>query len=293
MSSRKLIFLTALTLLLFAANSVLGRLALAGAHADAASFTALRLVSGALFLVALVYFGQRTREHAPAPITANLLPALYLFAYAACFSFAYLHLDTGAGALLLFGAVQFTMFGHSAVQGQRFSAREWLGIVVAVGAFSVLYAPDLRGSEWQPAVLMMLSGLAWGAYTLAGKRATNATLNTRNNFVLSVPPALVLWWWMRPEMSLSMEGIVLACVSGALSSAGGYALWYAVVPYLQTQHSALLQLSVPVLATLGGVLLLGETVTLYFVLCSSLVLTGIAITLSAKPKPKPAHTAKP
>lgn len=282
----------------FGGNSVLARLALVDGAMDAASYSGVRLISGAVMLCILVGFGRNgstlTKQIAG---HGNWISAAALFGYAAAFSFAYLQMDTGLGALVLFACVQATMIAWGVAHGQRPNLAEWAGIVLAFGAFTQLVAPislsDGPSSFVAPplvaTLLMAISGIAWGIYTLRGRAAPDALLATTGNFVRSVPMALVLSITAVLAfdlLTISTSGMVLAIASGAITSALGYALWYACQPSLSPTTSAVVQLSAPAIATLGGVIFAGEALTLRFVVCSVLILGGIALTILAKNKPK-------
>ena len=270
--------LTALTMGAFAANSVLCRLALSETDVDAALFTAVRLTAGALTLGLLV----RARGSRPSGGWAS---AVALFVYAAAFSFAYLTLTTGTGALLLFGAVQLTMIGYGLARGERLTAVQTAGLAVATSGLVYLVLPALAAPPPGPAALMVASGAAWGVYSLRGRGTPDATAATAGNFLRAAPVALTL------ALALALSGAALrpdglgltyAVLSGAVTSGLGYVVWYAVLPSLRATSAATVQLSVPVLAAVGGVALLGEPVSLRLVLAAALVLGGIAVVLRAR-----------
>jgi len=270
--------LTALAMLAFAANSLLTRLALAAGHIDAASFGSVRLVSGALVLAAIV----RWRGSAATTARADWLAASMLWLYVACFSFAYLSLAAGTGALILFGCVQLTMFAVGLWRGERFVAVAWGGFVLAVAGFVVLVAPGLAAPEPMGSLLMAAAGVAWGVYSLRGRGAGEPVAATAGNFVRAAPLALVLSLAMAGSAHASARGIALAVASGALTSGLGYVIWYAALPRLAALHAATVQLSVPVLAAIGGVLLLAEPLTPRLLLASAAILGGIALVLTAR-----------
>lgn len=275
MSSLRLVVLTALSMIAFAGNSVLCRLALETTRIDAASFTTIRLVSGALVL----WLAVRRGNGSPAGC-GNLLSACALFVYAAGFSFAYLRLPAGTGALLLFGAVQATMIGHGLWTGERLVPRQWLGLLLALGGLIGLLLPGISAPPVLAALLMLAAGMAWGVYSLRGRRAGDPLRMTAGNFLLAVPLAAGLNGLLGQHAVLDGAGAAYAVLSGALASGLGYAVWYAVLPLLQTAQAATVQLSVPVIATLGGMLFLGESLTLRLALASGAVLGGVALVIS-------------
>jgi drug/metabolite transporter (DMT)-like permease len=270
----KILFLTGLTMIAFAGNSVLCRAALAGTDIDAASFTAIRLVSGAACLLLLARVMRR-----PKPEKGSWISALALFAYAAFFSFAYLSLTAATGALILFGAVQATMISHGLWKGERFKMAQLSGFALAVAGLVGLLLPGLSAPPLLGAVLMLAAGIAWGLYSLRGQRALDAIGATAGNFVLSVPFAAALVLIMQRSLELDPAGVGLAVASGAIASGLGYAIWYTVLPALKSSVAATVQLSVPAIAALGGVLLLGEPISLRLVLASVAILGGIAMVI--------------
>ena len=258
----------------FAGNSLLCRAALAGTEIDAASFTAIRLVSGAAFLFVLARVMRRSEAE-----KGSWISALALFAYAALFSFAYLSLTAATGALLLFGAVQATMISHGLWKGERFSPAQLIGFALAIAGLGGLLLPGLSAPPLFGAVLMLASGVAWGWYSLRGRSAVDAIGATAGNFVLSVPFAAALVLLMHRELNLDTAGVGYAVASGAIASGLGYAIWYTVLPALKSSTAATVQLSVPAIAAFGGVLLLGEPISLRLVLASVAILGGIAMVI--------------
>ena len=281
--------LTVLAMLAFAANSLLCRLALQSHSMDAGSFTAVRLVSGALVLALVV----RLRAPPAAAVGSGRWgSAVWLFVYAAAFSLAYLQLPAGVGALLLFGAVQATMVGVGLWRGERLALRQWAGLVLALGGLVVLLRPGLSAPLWGAAGLMLLAGVAWGAYSLRGKGAKDPVGVTAGNFLLAAPLALLMWGLMAGQASVSAAGLAYALCSGALTSGLGYVAWYAALPQLKAGTAASVQLSVPLLAAIGAVSLLGESWTLRLSLAGAAILGGIALVVLARPGPQPAvHVA--
>lgn len=262
----------------FAANSVLCRLAL-GTHAiDAAAFTLLRLLSGAVvlfFITLLPTSGQPASK-------GSWSSALMLFLYAVSFSYAYLSLDTGTGALLLFGAVQITMITLSLFSGSRMHVAEWIGVVIAFTGFVYLVLPGITTPSALGFMLMTVAGIAWGIYTLKGRRSKNPLADTAYNFIRTMPLVLVLSFFTFSNMYYTQDGVVLALISGGITSGIGYTIWYIALGGLSVVQAAVLQLSVPVIAALGGVIFIAEAITLRLVLSALLVLGGILIVVLGK-----------
>jgi drug/metabolite transporter (DMT)-like permease len=272
-----LIALTGLAMLAFAGNSLLCRLALKQTSLDASSFTTLRLVSGALVLWLIVWV-----RHGQAMAGGNWWSALALFGYAAGFSFAYIHLPAATGALLLFGAVQATMIGYGLARGERFRRPQLAGLLLALAGLVGLLMPGLSAPPLLGSILMLGAGVAWGIYSLRGRGAGDATLITAGNFMRAAPIAVMLTVLLWGQIRFDAVGLVYALASGALASGLGYTVWYTVLPALKSTQAATVQLSVPVLATLGGVLFLGESITLRLVLASTAILGGIALVILEK-----------
>ena len=277
----RLALLVTLAMTAFAANSLLCRLALKQTTVDAGSFTSLRLISGAATLWLLV----RLRGGAP-NLPGNWRSALALFVYAAGFSYAYLQLPTATGALLLFGAVQTTMIGYGLWRGERLAAVQTLGLCAALAGLVGLLLPGLSAPPPGSSLLMLAAGIAWGIYSLRGKGSGSPTLVTAGNFLRAVPFALVLWGCTLSRVSLDWPGVCYALLSGGLASGLGYVLWYGVLPGLTATNAATVQLSVPVLAALGGVVFLGEGITPRLVLSSAAILGGIALVILSKHPPR-------
>lgn len=276
----RLVLLTLLSMLAFAANSLLCRLALASGSIDPASFSAIRLASGAAMLVVVM----RVRKVSPIA-RGGWVPAFWLFAYAAAFSFAYVRLPTGVGALLLFGAVQATMVGAGLWRGERLLPRQWCGLVLAMGGLVALLLPGLSAPSPASAVLMLAAGVGWGAYSLYGKKALDPGAATAGNFVRAVPFAALLVAVCATQLSVSGAGLVYALCSGAVTSGLGYIVWYTVLPRLRSSAAASVQLSVPMLAALGGTLLLGEAWTQRLSWTGLAILGGIALVVLAPKRP--------
>jgi drug/metabolite transporter (DMT)-like permease len=276
LSGMRLWLLVAAAMLAFAGNSVLCRLALRDGGIDAASFTTLRLVSGAVVLWLIV----RLRDGARAG--GDMWSAFALFAYAAGFSFAYVTLPTGTGALLLFGAVQATMIGRGLLAGERLSPLQWCGLALALGGLVGLLLPGVSAPPVSGALLMVVAGIAWGAYSLRGRGAGDAIAKTAGNFLRAVPFALVLSTVMLRDARVDPAGIACAVASGALTSGIGYAIWYTALPHLRATSAATVQLSVPALAAIVGIVLLGELPTWRLLFATLAILGGIALVVRAR-----------
>ena len=304
-------------MLAFAGNSLLCRAALKQTGIDAATFTVVRIFSGAVALWLLISIrrwltddriatplaaGSKTRVGFPSPSSSpkgkddclspsemvrmrvldwkdagNWISALALFTYAAAFSFAYVDLSTGTGALLLFGAVQATMMLWGLHKGERLDAIQIAGLAVAVAGLVILVFPGLSAPPLIGSILMLGAGVAWGIYSLRGKGVQNPASVTAVNFVRAVPLSVVVWIFFLPWVHVDSAGVIYAIISGAITSSLGYVIWYSALPGLKAASAATVQLSVPVLAATGGILLLGESITLRYVLASIAVLGGIAL----------------
>ena len=273
MTPLRILAATALAMLAFAANSLLCRLALRDTAIDPASFTTIRLVSGALVLWMLLRPWRR-----PA-IGGSWPSALALFGYAAAFSFAYRSLSAGTGALLLFGAVQLTMFAGAWHAGERVSRRQAGGIALATGGLLVLLLPGIDAPPVSGALLMALAGVAWGWYSLLGRGVPDPLSATAGNFLRCLPIVFALWAGTAETASHDPRGMTYAIASGALASGVGYAVWYSALRGLSASQAASVQLSVPVIAAIGGIAFLGESPSWRFAIAGFAVLGGIALTL--------------
>ena len=256
----------------FAGNSLLCRLALKHTSIDAASFTFIRVFSGAAALLLIMKL-----RNAAWTVTGNWPSALALFVYAAAFSFAYNSLSAGTGALLLFGAVQATMILWGLRKGEHLHVRQLVGLALALGGLVVLLFPGLSAPPLGGSILMLGAGLAWGIYSLRGKGAGDPAAATTGNFLRAVPLAAMVSIILFRSAHLDRAGIGYAVLSGAIASGVGYVIWYTALPDLRAASAATVQLSVPVLAATGGILLLGEPLTLRFLCASIAVLGGIAL----------------
>ena len=273
----KLVLLAVLAMTAFAANSLLCRMALVETDIDPASFTFWRLTSGALMLILLVVM----RNQKPLQ-EGNMASAIALFVYAAGFSFAYISMTTGAGALLLFGAVQVTMISWGLFKGERMSALQWGGFLLALIGLILLLLPNAAVPQLSSALMMLAAGIAWGVYSLKGKGAKFPIEATAGNFIRATQLALVLLVIFWPGGEFHAEGMAYAVASGAIASALGYALWYSILVHIAAIKAATLQLSVPVLAVFAGWLFLDEPVTLRIILSSLAVIGGVAMVIWVK-----------
>ena len=301
--------LTLLAMLAFAGNSLLCRLALKHTGIDAASFTSIRIVSGALVLWMIVRLRGHSRmgtlpttpqafptlvgtshihvgRMRGGGVAGNWLSALALFAYAACFSFAYVSLPAATGALLLFGAVQATMIGYGLWIGERLELRQSTGLICAFAGLVWLMLPGVSAPPLIASTLMLAAGCAWGVYSLHGKGVADPTGATMGNFLRAVPFAIALSALALPRTSLDRDGICYAIASGALTSGIGYAIWYTALRGLKATRAAAVQLSVPVLAAIGGIALLGEPISLRLLIASTAILGGIALVILEPNTPK-------
>lgn len=288
MSSARLVFLTALAMLAFAGNSLLCRVALKETGIDAASFTSVRLISAALTLWLVVRVSSKSNSG-----EGNWPSALALFAYAAGFSFAYINLTAATGAILLFGAVQTTMISYGFWRGERLLNLQLLGLVLALGGLVGLTFPGLSAPPLFSSFLMIGAGAAWGIYSLRGKGTGDPTLVTAGNFLRTVPITLALSLLMAAQISWDSAGIWYAIMSGAVTSGVGYAIWYKALPALKATQAATVQLSVPVIAAIGGIILLNEPITLRLILASIAIISGIALVILEKKKSNDAQQVTP
>ncbi|MEZ9189260.1 DMT family transporter [Vibrio sp. 10N.286.52.F8] len=293
------LMVTFITLVAFAANSVLCRWALMDQTIDPLSFSIVRILSGALTLLILLTLSSQskarrvltnntslyTRLKSQFQFTSILSLLVYMFG----FSFAYLELGAGLGALVLFVAVQFTMIAAHLFSGNRMSLIEWGGCLLSVAGLVYLLMPteSTQAPDLVSIILMYLAGIGWGIYTLAGKKSSNALQSTTANFgfsslvILVALSLLVLIPNALTQVSITEQGLIYAVISGSVASGIGYSLWYYVVKKLNTVVASIAQLSVPVIATLGGVLLLSEPVTMQFIVSSTVILLGISLVLVA------------
>ncbi len=274
---------TFVALLAFAGNSVLCRLALGNEQIDAASFTAVRLLAGVLVLFCLLAATYRSEQQEPVPTQrGSWWSGLMLFVYALTFSFAYISLETGVGALILFGAVQITMILASLVTGYKLLKLEWFGMVIAFVGFVYLVLPTVSTPSWLGFVLMTMSGVAWAFYTLAGRGSKHPLKDTAFNFLRTIPLIALLLAVTAYTASLTLEGVVLAVLSGGLASGVGYTVWYSALKGMSTTQAAVVQLLVPVIAAIGGVVFVDEPFSVRLIVSSVLVLGGILTVVLSK-----------
>jgi drug/metabolite transporter (DMT)-like permease len=285
--------LTLVALLAFAANSLLTRLALAprmdsGTLApgsiDAATFTAVRLGAGAFVLCAIAVWQSRGWQvlRDSGGSAGGWIGPVALFAYAAPFTYAYLRIGAAVGALLLFGSVQVTMIGWGIFAGERPRWLVWFGLLLAIGGLGFLLLPSAVRPDLVGALLMVVAGLAWGVYSLRGRRAPHPLASNARSFLLALPFALTLLWLDRRAITTSASGLWLAAISGGVTSGLGYAAWYRALPHLTATNAAIVQLSVPIVAALGAVVVLNETPTARLIVASAIVLGGVALAIAGR-----------
>jgi drug/metabolite transporter (DMT)-like permease len=277
--------LTVLALIAFAANSVLCRLALAEPIIDPASYTAVRLITGAVTLWIVAAF---RRGGSLGKSGGNWISAAMLFLYAATFSFAYVSLSAGTGALILFAAVQITMIAVGLYTGERPDILEWLGLFIAISGLIYLVSPGITAPSVLGSVLMASAGIAWGIYSLRGRGATDPVGVTTDNFLRTVPFAVALILLWLSTLTITPMGFLWAAVSGSITSGLGYVLWYAALPRLTATRAATVQLAPAPLAALGGVIVLSEAISLRLVVSTVVILGGVGLAIS-----RPRIAAKP
>ena len=285
----KTIGITFMALIAFSANSVLCRMALKETTIDASGFTVVRLLSAVLMLFILFRIKSNQTSEKMASSSGSWTTATMLFIYAIALSFAYISLDTGIGALVLFGAVQLTMITAHLMAGNSLRRAEWLGVSISFAGLAYLIYPTITTPSIIGFILMGISGVAWGLYTLAGRGSVTPLADTKANFNYTIPFFLILTLVMYPWLNLPLDGVILAVLSGAFASAIGYTLWYIALADLSATEAAVVQLSVPILASFGGVIWISEPITLRLIISCILVLGGIFIVITAK---KTAITAK-
>ena len=274
MNSVRLAANTALTMVAFASNSLLCRMALKETSIDAASFTSVRLLSGA----AMLWLLMRWQNQAPLKY-GSWRSAFALFIYAVALSFAYRTINTGAGALMLFGAVQVTMILAGFILGERMSALQITGFVAAMSGLVILVSPGVEAPSLSDSILMLASGIAWGTYSLFGRGLSNPAAATAGNFLRATPLAVILLLFALPWLHWDARGVLYAMLSGGLASGLGYVMWYRVLQHMRAMTASTIQLSAPILAALGGIVMLGEALTHVLLLASVLILGGIWLVL--------------
>jgi len=275
----KIVLYTALALLAFAGNSILCRLALGENAIDAASFTAIRMLSGIVVLAIII---QMVQPRSKVTSRGSWRASFMLFLYAVTFSYAYVSLETGVGALILFGSVQITMILTGLLSGNKLQLFEWVGIIVAFSGFVYLVMPGVTAPSLIGFILMSIAGIAWSCYTLAGKGSVNSLGDTYFNFLRTFPFVIILVLVTVQYSTISLEGILLAVLSGGIASGVGYTIWYSALRGLSTIQAAVVQLLVPVFAAVGGIIFAGEVLSLRFVLSSVVILGGVSMVIIGK-----------
>ncbi len=270
----RLFYLVVLAMVAFAGNSILCRLALKETTIDAVTFTFIRVCSGAIVLTGIAFLRRAKLRHA-----GSWPSAIALFIYAAAFSFAYVSLSAGTGALLLFAAVQATMILWCWRRGERLRVRQFVGLAIASAGLVLLVLPGVSAPPVIGSVLMLIAGIAWGTYSLRGKTGGDPVIATAGNFLRAVPSAAVLFIAFYPSERMDCLGVFYASISGGIASGLGYVVWYAALPALKAASAATVQLSVPVNAATGGIILLGEPLTARFICASVAVLGGIGLVI--------------
>lgn len=281
---------TCLALFAFAANSVLCRLALSEQTIDAVSFTVVRLASGIVTLLIILFASQKIKSMEKSsqfkPSKGSWIAGLLLFVYALCFSFAYVSLDTGSGALILFAAVQITMILRAVYTGNKLHLAEWLGLLLAFIGFVYLILPTISTPSMLGFILMTIAGIAWGCYSLKGRKSSQPLNDTAYNFLRTLPLLLILVMINVSSGYYTYIGILYAILSGAIASGIGYTLWYTALPGLSTIQAAVVQLLVPVIAALGGIILVSEVINQRLVISSVMILGGILLIMLASYRQK-------
>lgn len=271
--------LSGLALVAFAANSVLCRLALESERIDASSFTVIRLLSGAFVLFLILSTKSHEKDERS---KGSWLASFMLFVYAISFSYAYLSIDTGTGALILFGSVQMTMIFVSLLSGRRLHVSEWMGVFIAFAGFVYLILPSITAPSMIGFILMALSGIAWGLYTLMGRGSKNPLMDTAYNFLRTLPFVSLLALMTLHNATFTNEGVVFALISGGITSGIGYTIWYIALRGLNAIQASVLQLSVPVIAAIGGVMFVSESMTYRLIISTCIVLCGILTVVLGK-----------
>ncbi|EXS36608.1 DMT family transporter [Acinetobacter sp. 826659] len=275
-----MLFKIALVMVAFAANSVLCRLALAGQHIDPMTFSLIRVASGAVVLLGLFLYSKSSQTK----VQWSLKNAFFLAVYILAFSYAYLQIDAGIGALLLFGVVQLTMVLYGYWQGEQIGIYRGIGLCIALAGIIVLLLPGAHAPDWGYALIMVISGLAWAGYSIAGRNMTQPIGSTLANFSLAVPMVLLANVLVTQDRYIDVQGWVLAILSGGVTSSGAYVLWYAILKHIDRVTASTVQLSVPCLAIIGGSLFVNETVTGQVILSSFMVLFGILLVIYIRPQ---------
>lgn len=270
---------TFLALVAFAGNSLICRIALKESAIEPAMFTGIRLISGAMALILIVFITNKSHKKKS---KGSWFSAVMLFLYAAAFSYAYVSLETGTGALILFGSVQITMIAYSLASGKKMSAMEWLGVILALFGFLYLMLPGAETPSLSGFILMTISGIGWGTYSILGKTTKNPLQDTAYNFLRTIPFLLLLLYFIMQENHYNTKGILLALFSGVVTSGLGYIIWYAALKGLTTIQASIVQLFVPVLAAVGGFLFVNEVISLRLLVSALLILGGILLLIIKK-----------
>ncbi|MBT4875858.1 MAG: DMT family transporter [Desulfobacula sp.] len=276
----KIILFTTISLTAFAANSILCRFALGGKLIDAASFTSIRICSGALFLGIIYLLTKQNKNHISYK-NKWMMPVM-LSIYAFFFSYAYLSLSTGTGALILFGAVQTTMIISGWISGERMNFIQFTGLFLAVTGLVYLVFPGISSPSPLGAFLMGVAGIAWGVYSLLGRQAGNPVITSAFNFIYSIPMVLTAAFLISSPVLITSKGVLAAAISGTLASGAGYVIWYTALKGLTSTRAAIVQLTVPVIAAIGGIILLSEAFSARLFIASIIILSGVGLALSKK-----------
>ncbi|WP_313036096.1 DMT family transporter [Acinetobacter sp.] len=272
-----MLFKIMIAMLAFAANSVLCRLALTDQYIDPMSFSLIRVCSGAAVLLLLYLFSAQK-----AKIEWNVINGFFLALYIVAFSWAYLHIDAGVGALLLFGTVQLSMVSYGLWHGEKINIQRGAGLGIAILGIFILLLPGAAAPNLVYAAMMVLSGIGWALYSIAGKNMQSSLASTLANFVLAIPFVLLVYAAFYTKSFVQPQGVLLAVLSGGLASSGAYVLWYAIVKQIDRVTASSVQLSVPCLAILGGVLFIGEALSWRIIIATVIVLVGIALVVFDK-----------
>ncbi|WP_166170146.1 DMT family transporter [Acinetobacter sp. SA01] len=273
-----MLFKIMIAMLAFAANSVLCRLVLAGQQIDPMSFSLIRVCSGAVVLLVLYLFSAQK-----AKIEWSVKNGFFLALYIVAFSLAYLHIDAGVGALLLFGTVQLSMVGYGLCHGEKINLRRGAGLCIAIIGIFILLLPGADAPNLVYAAIMVLSGIGWAMYSIAGKNMQNPLVSTLANFVMAIPFVLLAYAAFYAHSFTQPQGVLLAVLSGGLASSGAYVLWYVIVKQIDRVTASSVQLSVPCLAIMGGALFIGETLSWRMIMSAVIVLAGIALVMRTTP----------
>jgi drug/metabolite transporter (DMT)-like permease len=277
----KTVLLTISALIAFAANSILCKLALKNNEIDATTFTLIRLISGAAVLYILLNFNKKSSASIN---KGSWLSGVMLFLYAITFSFAYITLDTGTGALILFGTVQITIISHSIFSGNKLNISEWLGVLISFIGFVYLMLPSASSPAIDGFLLMAIAGISWGIYTIKGKKCKTPLIDTTFNFLKASPLIIFVFLLNYKSIHYSIKGLSLALISGVITSGIGYTIWYMAIRNLTAVQTAVVQLLVPVLAAFGGVLFISEVISMRLAMSSTLILGGILMISIQKKK---------